>query len=81
MSLNARLEYFNDADGVIFGNIEGEPSEILGASTGLDLCLFDGFYWRTEFRYLHSDSDIFKGNADQYHPENRSVTTALTWRF
>ncbi len=80
-SLNARLEYFNDADAVLFEHVAGNPSEILGFSTGFDVCLFDGLYWRSEFRYLHSNSDIFRSKADQYDPKNRSLTTALTWRF
>ncbi len=81
LNINARIEYFNDAHGVIFGSIEPIPSEIMGLSSGFDLHLFDGLFWRAEFRYLHSDAEIFKYKADQYKSANGSLTTALTWRF
>ncbi|MCT1525013.1 porin [Sphingobacterium hotanense] len=81
LNINARFEYFNDADGIIFGSIEPIPSEIMGLSSGFDLHLFDGLFWRAEFRYLRSDAEIFKYKAHQYKSANGNLTTALTWRF
>ncbi|WP_149526110.1 porin [Sphingobacterium hotanense] len=80
-NINARVEYFNDADAILFGSLESKPSEIVGISSGFDLHLFDGLFWRTEFRYLHSDAEIFKHKADQYKSANGNLTTALCWRF
>jgi len=81
LKLNARIEYFNDNDGVIFGKFNDWGTNILGYSAGLDLDLYKGLIWRTEFKNLKSADNVFFSNNEIYKENSSTLITSLGWRF
>lgn len=78
---NARLEYFNDEDGVIFGHFDNLGANILGYSLGIDVDLYKGLMWRTEFRALNSTENIFTDIKSESYDKSYTVSTAIGWKF
>ncbi|VTP97228.1 Uncharacterised protein [Sphingobacterium daejeonense] len=78
---NARLEYFNDEDGVIFGRFDNLGANILGYSLGIDVDLYKGLMWRTEFRGLNSTENIFTDRKSESYDKSYTVSTAIGWKF
>ena len=78
---NARLEYFNDEDGVIFGRFDNLGTNILGYSLGIDVDLYKGLMWRTEFRGLNSTENIFTDLKSESYDKSYTVSTAIGWKF
>ena len=78
---NARLEYFNDEDGVIFGRFDNLGTNILGYSLGIDVNLYKGLMWRTEFRGLNSTENIFTDRKSESFDQSYTVSTAIGWKF
>ena len=78
---NARLEYFNDEDGVIFGRFDNLGTNILGYSLGIDVDLYKGLMWRTEFRGLNSTENIFTDRKSESFDQSYTVSTAIGWKF
>ncbi len=81
VKINARLEYFNDKDGVVFGRFDDKGTTILGYSAGFDVDLYKGLIWRTEVRNLDASENIFANNQAEYKGNTTTVSTALGWRF
>ena len=78
---NARLEYFNDEDGVIFGRFDNLGTNILGYSLGIDVDLYQRLMWRTEFRGLNSTENIFTDRKSESYDKSYTVSTAIGWKF
>ena len=81
VKMNARLEYFNDEDGVVFGRYGEVGTNILGYSAGFDVDLYKGLIWRTEVRNLNSSEKIFVNNQSELKSNSTTISTALGWRF
>lgn len=81
VKMNARLEYFNDEDGVVFGRYGEVGTNILGYSAGFDVDLYKGLIWRTEVRNLNSSEKIFVNNQSELKSNSTLISTALGWRF
>lgn len=81
VKMNARLEYFNDEDGVVFGRYGEVGTNILGYSAGFDVDLYKGLIWRTEVRNLNSSEKVFVNNQSELKSNSTTISTALGWRF
>lgn len=81
VKMNARLEYFNDEDGVVFGRYGEVGTNILGYSAGFDVDLYKGLIWRTEVRNLNSSEKVFINNQSELKSNSTTISTALGWRF
>lgn len=81
VKMNARLEYFNDEDGVVFGRYGEVGTNILGYSAGFDVDLYKGLIWRTEVRNLNSSEKVFANNQSELKNNSTTISTALGWRF
>lgn len=81
VKMNARLEYFNDEDGVVFGRYGEVGTNILGYSAGFDVDLYKGLIWRTEVRNLNSSEKVFVNNQSEFKSNSTTISTALGWRF
>lgn len=81
VKLNARLEYFNDEDGVVFGRFGELGTNILGYSAGFDVDLYKGLIWRAEVRNLNSSEKVFVNDQTDLKSNSTTISTALGWRF
>ena len=65
LSVNARVESFQDPNGIVITSTTGEDFKAFGASLGLDATLYPGLILRSEVKHLFSPNSIFIDEQDQ----------------
>ncbi|WP_103905355.1 porin [Sphingobacterium lactis] len=81
LRIHGRGEYFKDRDAVVFGSTFGSGSALWGASLGLDVTIYEGLCWRTEYRHLEADKAGFPYKRQDLRKTANHITTAMAWRF
>ncbi len=79
--ISLRAEYFKDADQIIIVTNRPDSFNVFGGSIGFDQELENNLFWRTEFRYLQGDSDIFPKDDSKFSKSNSTLTTSLALSF
>ncbi len=79
--INVRGEYFKDSDAVIFSSISPSITQVWGASLGLDYEIYDGLFWRTEYRFFKADQAIFEKLEAANTKQSNQLTTSLAIKF
>ena len=78
--LSARLEYYNDKNGVMIPTETKNGFQTFGYSINYDYKILDNVMWRVEARGLSSKDRIFEKD-NQLVPNNYFVTTSLAVSF
>lgn len=79
-SIAARVEYYNDKNGVIINTGTANGFKTWGYSLNYDLAVRDNVLWRLEGRTLHSKDNIF-WKGDESTNNNFFLTTSLAISF
>lgn len=64
VSLAARVEYYNDENGVIIPKTTQNGFQVTGFSFNFDYSITENLLWRVEYRNLNSKDDYFIRNTD-----------------
>jgi hypothetical protein len=79
--VSARLERYDDPDGVIVSTGVPDPFQVSGGSVGLDLAPFAGALWRVEARAFSAGRPIFPKGSAGLSDRNGFVVTSLALTF
>jgi hypothetical protein len=80
--VSLRVEHFNDPDQVILVSLnQPESFNVFGGSIGFDQTLTNNLLWRTEFRYLVADEEIFPKNSSEFSKDNLTAVASLALTF
>ena len=81
INLAARVEYYNDKDGVIIATDTANGFQTFGASFNVDYHILSNVVWRTEIKSLNSKDAVFANRSNEMKKDNASVITSLAVRF
>lgn len=79
--LTARIEYFNDKNGVIVGTGTPNGFQTAGLSAAFDYNITSDIIWRLEIKNYNSRDDIFVKRNSLMSDNNLSAATALAISF
>lgn len=80
-SLAARVEYYQDKDGVIINTDTPHGFRTSGYSVNMDYRLSPNILWRAEFKKLESRDRIFEQGRDGLSNDNLMMITSLALSF
>ncbi|MBF0578059.1 porin [Dysgonomonas sp. GY617] len=80
INVAARVEYYQDEDGVIISTEAPDGFETWGYSLNFDYLISDAAIWRLEGRLFASQNEVFQ-KEDGFTDNDVFVTTALAVRF
>lgn len=81
LSLAARMEYYQDKDGVIIGTDTPHGFRTTGYSVNMDYRFSPNILWRAELKKLDSRDKIFEKERDGFSDNNLMAITSVSLSF
>lgn len=81
-SIGGRVERYYDPHQVIVTTLSGEEFNVTGLSVNIDYEIQKGLFWRTEYRALFGNTDIFpRDREENFSASDSFVVTSLSYSF